>query len=69
MVLQLPRNFVDFFFFQKAVLSWPLVMGAFPKLVMGVERRRLPPLDDSYSQGVGSQAREVAQLTNTLHKL
>ena len=30
-VLQLPRNFVDFFFFQKAVLSWPLVMGAFPK--------------------------------------
>ena len=40
-----------------------------PKLVMGVERRRLPPLDDSYSQGVGSQAREVAQLTNTLHKL
>ena len=38
-VLQLPRNFVDFFFFQKAVLSWPLVMGAFPIwLVSGLEK-------------------------------
>ena len=38
-----------------------------PKLVMGVGRRP-PPFDDSYFQGVGSQARKAAQRANTLAK-
>ena len=41
-VLQFQRNFVDLFFFQKAVLSWPLVMGAFP--IWLVRRRPQRPL-------------------------
>ena len=47
-VLQLPRNFVDFFFFQKAVLSWPLVMGAFP-IFETSKRRSLYTVEGNYA--------------------